>query len=143
VKYELHRWLTQGNHLYKSHCRLLLPWLRMLCWFFLKSWVEKLLACGWGFEPTTLDLSSQSGGYDLSAMATFHPFYLRNHLRVQIKKLHSTQIGIWFEEKICDSVLSCFEFFQFNVENFNKFNNQNILSQKINLSHWNFFVFGP
>jgi len=37
---------------------------------FLQSGVEKLLACGRGFEPTTLDLTSQSGAYDLSAMAT-------------------------------------------------------------------------
>jgi len=37
---------------------------------FLQSGVEKLLAWAAGIEPTTLDLSSQSGAYDLSATAT-------------------------------------------------------------------------
>jgi len=71
VQYILHRWLTQGNHhLSKNHCRLLVPWLGMPCWFLLQSGVEKLLACGWGYEPATLDVSTQSGSYDLPAMAT-------------------------------------------------------------------------
>jgi len=43
--------LMSNQHLYKSpaieiygHCRLLLPWLRLPCWFFLQSGEEKLLA---------------------------------------------------------------------------------------------------
>jgi len=50
-------------HLYKSpsvevfgRCRLLLPWLREPCWFFLQSGVEKLQARVAWIEPTTLDL---------------------------------------------------------------------------------------
>jgi len=65
----------RDQQLYKSpaievhgHCRLLLPWLRVPCWFFLQSGVEKLL----GIEPTTLDLSSQSGAYDLLDTADFY-----------------------------------------------------------------------
>jgi len=38
----------------------------------LQSGVEKLLAWAVGDGPTTLDLSSQSAVYDLSAMATVH-----------------------------------------------------------------------
>jgi len=37
---------------------------------FLQSVVKKLLAWQPGIEPTTLDLSSQSGAYDLSATVT-------------------------------------------------------------------------
>jgi len=37
---------------------------------FLQSGVEKLLAWAAGIQPTTLDFSSQSGAFDLSAMAT-------------------------------------------------------------------------
>jgi len=70
--------LMRDQHLYKSpadvygHCRLLLPWLRVPCWFFLQSGVEKLLAwvAGDWTHNHTLDLSSQSGAYDLSATAT-------------------------------------------------------------------------
>jgi len=53
------------NHVY-GHRRLLLPRLRVPCWFFLQSRVEKLLAWA-GIEPTTLDLSFQSGAFDNSA----------------------------------------------------------------------------
>jgi len=60
--------LMHDQHLYKNptievygHCRLLLPWLRVPCWFFLQSRVEKWVA-GWlGIEPATTDLSSQLG----------------------------------------------------------------------------------
>jgi len=37
---------------------------------FLQSWLEKLLAWEAGDWTQTLDLSSQSGAYDLSATAT-------------------------------------------------------------------------
>jgi len=67
--------LMRNQHLYKSpaievygRCRLLLPWLRVPCWF-LQS---KLKNCGHGqlgIEPTILDLSSQSGAYDFLANA--------------------------------------------------------------------------
>jgi len=54
----LHRlwwWITHSNHLYLSHSRSLLPWQRVPCWFL-------------GIEPTSLDLDSQSGVFDFSAM---------------------------------------------------------------------------
>jgi len=51
--------ITQGSHVYESHCKSILPKLRSACWFFCNPKVEKLLA--WqGVERTTLDLSSQS-----------------------------------------------------------------------------------
>jgi len=68
--------LMLDQHLYKSPAIDVMTTADYYCpdWeclvdFFLQSGVEKLLA---GIEPTTttLDLSSQSGAYDLSAMAT-------------------------------------------------------------------------
>jgi len=61
VQYSLHQWLLQGNQssLCKSHCRLLLPWLRMPCWFFCNLGLKNCWH-GWGFKPATLDLSYQS-----------------------------------------------------------------------------------
>jgi len=61
------------NNQYKSpaikvygYCRWLLPWLRVPCWFFCNPALKNCWH-GWpGIEPTTLDLSSQSGAYDLS-----------------------------------------------------------------------------
>jgi len=64
-------WVTQSPIIEAyGHCRLQLPWLRMPWWFFLLSGDEKLLACSWGFEPTSFELSSQFGPNDLSAKAT-------------------------------------------------------------------------
>jgi len=71
--------LVSNQHLYQSptmedygHCKLLLLRLRVPSWFFcspgLKSCSHGLL----GIEPTTLGLCSQSGAYDLSAMAIFN-----------------------------------------------------------------------
>jgi len=70
--------LMRDQRLYKSlaievygHCRLLLPWKRVPCWFFFFNPGLKDRWHGWpGIEPTTLDLNSQWGAYDLSAMAT-------------------------------------------------------------------------
>jgi len=50
-------------------CRLLLPKLRVPCWFSLLSGVEKLRPRP-GIELTTLDLSSQLVAFDFSAMVT-------------------------------------------------------------------------
>jgi len=65
------------QHFYKSpaievygHCRLLLPKLRVPCWFFSQSGIENCWHGRPGIEPTTLDINSQSGAYDLSATAT-------------------------------------------------------------------------
>jgi len=80
--------LMRDQHLYKSpaidvygHCRLLLPWLRVSCWFFLQSGVEKLLAwvAGDWTHNHTLDLSSQLGAYDLSATAGITKVIKRIH----------------------------------------------------------------
>jgi len=81
--------LMPKQHLYKSHtieiyghCRSLLPWPRLSCWFFLQSRVEKLLELS-GIEPKTFDLGSQSGAYYLSAnhndIENIHPLLLVIH----------------------------------------------------------------
>jgi len=44
--------------------------------YFLQSGVQNLLALMAGIDPTTSDLSSESGAYDLSAMATLLIFLL-------------------------------------------------------------------
>jgi len=45
-------------------------WECLVDFFAIRGW--KIAGTAWGlnFEPTTLDLSSQSGAYDLSAIAT-------------------------------------------------------------------------
>jgi len=53
---------------YFGHCRLLLPWLRVLCWFFCNSGLKHCWHGQQRIEPTTLDFSSQSGA--LSATGT-------------------------------------------------------------------------
>jgi len=69
----------RDQHLFKSpaievygHCRLLYypGWEWVPCWFFCNLGLKN---CWPGIEPTTLDLSSQSGAHDLSATAT-HDF---------------------------------------------------------------------
>jgi len=75
VHHRLLRWLTQGIHLCKSHCRLLLPWLRMPCWCFCNPGLKICSHGLLGIEPTTLDVSSQSGVYDLAVMATPSVFW--------------------------------------------------------------------
>jgi len=60
--------MPELNYVY-GHCRLPLPRLQGTLLIFLQSRVEKLLA--WlGIEPTPSDFGSQSGMFDLSAMAT-------------------------------------------------------------------------
>jgi len=59
----------QVHHLYYCHYRLLFIGTRDIWFFYYQSADEKLLA--WPeVEPTTLDLSSQSGDFDLSSLAT-------------------------------------------------------------------------
>jgi len=53
---------------------------------FLQSRVEKLLAWVVGIEPTTLDLSFQSGAYDLSATAT--PTCIDFYLKILLIRLN-------------------------------------------------------
>jgi len=71
VHSRLRKWVAHVNHLYPSHCWLLLPWLRVPCWLFcnLGCKLEPLPR----FELATLDLRSQSGDFDHSAMVT--PFF--------------------------------------------------------------------
>jgi len=73
--------MLMGNqHLYKSpaievygSCRLLPPWLRVPSWFYFFNPGLKNCWLGWpGIEPITLDLSSQTGAYDVSATATLN-----------------------------------------------------------------------
>jgi len=68
--------MMSDQYLYKSpalevygHCRLLLPWLRVPYWFFCNSGLKNCWHELPGIEPTTLDLISQSGDYDLAATA--------------------------------------------------------------------------
>jgi len=72
VQYRLRLMLMRNQHLYKSpaievygHYRLLLPWLRVPCWFFCNTGLKNCWHGRRGIEPTTttLDLSSQSGAY--------------------------------------------------------------------------------
>jgi len=68
-------------------------------YIFLQSWVKKLLQWPW-IKPTTLDLGSQYGAYNLSAIGY--------------------QIGIW--------KLTCFKNFNFCeswIQYFNKWNRAN------------------
>jgi len=65
--------LMSDQHLYKSyavdvygHCRLLLRLLRLPGRFLSNTGLKKLPS--WPKDWTTLDLSSQSGAHDLSAM---------------------------------------------------------------------------
>jgi len=66
-----------NQHLYKSctkevygHCRFLLPWLSVPSLFFCNPELKNCWS-GWpGIGPTTLDLCSKSGAYDLSDTAT-------------------------------------------------------------------------
>jgi len=70
--------LMCDQHLYKKpaievygHSRLPSPWLRVSCWFFVQSRIEKLLAWAGGDGTQDLrDLSSQSGVDDLSVTVT-------------------------------------------------------------------------
>jgi len=52
-QYRLHWGLTLGNHLCNSHCRLLLPWLRMPCWLFCYPGLKDCWHGQLGIEPTT------------------------------------------------------------------------------------------
>jgi len=56
---------SRQKHAY-GHCRILLPWLRVPCWFFCNLGLKNCLHV-WAFEPTVLNLSSQSGAFDHSA----------------------------------------------------------------------------
>jgi len=67
VHYRLLQWMAQGNHLYKSYCSLLLPWLWVPGWFDLQSPGWKI-ASMLGIERTMLILSSCSVAFDLSVM---------------------------------------------------------------------------
>lgn len=55
VHYRLLQWMAQGNHLYKSYCSLLLPWLWVPSWFDLQSRGWKI-ASMLGIEHTMLIL---------------------------------------------------------------------------------------
>jgi len=89
----------RDQHLFKSpaigaycHCRLLLPWLRVPCWFFCNPGLKNCRHGQLGFEPTTLDLCSQSGANDLSATATPYQF-------AKFSKTRSNETIAWHEWK--------------------------------------------
>jgi len=107
--------LICNQHLYKSpaievygHCRLLLPWLRVPCWFFCNQGLKNCWHGRPGIEPTTttLDLSSQSGAYDLSAMATLSILSKMNSRMARHNKTHSKKIIAKYQEVIY--IKNCF-----------------------------------
>lgn len=85
--------LVLDQHLYKrpaievnGHWRLLIPWLKVLCWFFCNSWLKNCWL-GLGIEPTNSKMRKQSlrivsnPSTDLTSMGSwiFRLIKLANH----------------------------------------------------------------
>jgi len=89
--------------IYKSHYWSITSWLRVRSWFFTNQGFKICWHC-WGFEPATLDLSSQSVAFDHSATTTTYKSSCKLH-HLYFKQLfsspllwpngHGILLGIW------------------------------------------------
>jgi len=85
VEYRLHWWITlirvTKDYYYPD-------WVCLVDFFAIWGWKIAGVS-GWGLNPPTLDLCSQSGAYDLSAMATLYS----NERLSQYKKVGLKTLG--------------------------------------------------